>query len=228
VLLGNPNVDAVAVLIKSDCLEQCMNLFWEFEWCSMLHQSAANLVVHLFESKDDRAGLQKYFLVRCRLLERLMEAFEVPPKVSNDSTRSSLNTDIDASNKLKELLGVGEPPKDDGNEGMGDGGACPSYGGAVLAMKSLYRFEQLTSSVESERGSESSNDERDIDEDEAGVVVPVSDEYLMMMLIRPWKKNSKQKMPYLKIPTKIQDSSRRRIRDKDVRTMPLNSRTQVL
>jgi len=174
VLLGNPNVDAV--LIESDCLEQCMNLFWEFEWCSMLHQSAANLVVHLFESKDDRAGLQKYFLVRCRLLERLMEAFEVPPKVSNDSTRSSLNTDIDASNKLKELLGVGEPPKDDGNEGMGDGGACPSYGGAVLAMKSLYRFEQLTSSVESERGSESSNDERDIDEDEAGVVVPVSDD----------------------------------------------------
>ncbi|KAL7469085.1 hypothetical protein ACHAXS_009352 [Conticribra weissflogii] len=174
VLLGNPSIDAV--LIGSDCLEQCMNLFWEFEWCSMLHQSAANLLVHLFESKENRAELQNYFLVRCRLLERLMEAFDVSPKVSSDSTSSSATTDIDATNKLKKLLGVGEPPKADGNEELGEYGESPNYGGAVLAMKSLYRSEQLTSSLESERGSESSNEERDVDEDEAGAIVHVSDD----------------------------------------------------
>jgi hypothetical protein len=35
VLLGDPEVDAR--LVQSDCLEICLNLFWDFQWCSMLH-----------------------------------------------------------------------------------------------------------------------------------------------------------------------------------------------
>ena len=74
VLLGNPYVDQI--LCDSKCLETCLDLFWEFEWCSMLHQSVANLLVHIFEGANARAGLQEYFLVKCDLLSRLVESFE--------------------------------------------------------------------------------------------------------------------------------------------------------
>jgi hypothetical protein len=73
VLLANPHVDAV--LCQSDCLEICLNLFWTFSWCSMLHQSVANLLVHVFEGANERAQLQEYFIVKCNLLKRLMESF---------------------------------------------------------------------------------------------------------------------------------------------------------
>ena len=73
VLLGNTDVDAV--LCQSDCLEICLDLFWQFQWCSMLHQSVANLLVHVFEGANERAQLQHYFLIQCNLLQRLMESF---------------------------------------------------------------------------------------------------------------------------------------------------------
>jgi hypothetical protein len=73
VLLGDPNVDAL--LCDSDCLEVCLNLFWKFQWCSMLHQSVANLLVHVFEGANARAELQSYFMVNCNLLGRLMDSF---------------------------------------------------------------------------------------------------------------------------------------------------------
>jgi hypothetical protein len=73
VLLGDPNVDSQ--LCGSDCLEMCLDLFWKFQWCSMLHQSVANLLVHVFEGANTRAELQSYFLVNCNLLGRLMSSF---------------------------------------------------------------------------------------------------------------------------------------------------------
>ena len=73
VLLGEPNVDSL--LCGSDCLEVCLNLFWKFQWCSMLHQSVANLLVHVFEGANARAELQSYFMVNCNLLGRLMDSF---------------------------------------------------------------------------------------------------------------------------------------------------------
>jgi hypothetical protein len=73
VLLGDPDVDAK--LVQSDCLEICLDLFWEFQWCSMLHQSVANLLVHVFEGQNTRYDMQQYFLVKCNLLGRLMNSF---------------------------------------------------------------------------------------------------------------------------------------------------------
>ena len=73
VLLGNLDVDAA--LQSSDCLEKCLDLFWQFEWCSMLHQCIANILVHVFEGGLSRSGLQEYFLVRCNLAGRLMNSF---------------------------------------------------------------------------------------------------------------------------------------------------------
>ena len=74
VLLGNIKVDEL--LCQSDILQVCLDLFWEFEWNSMLHQSVANLLVHVFEGQNSRAILQKYFLQDCNLLQRLVESFE--------------------------------------------------------------------------------------------------------------------------------------------------------
>ncbi len=44
VLLAHPIVDEQ--LVKANSIQICLDLFFEFEWCSMLHQSVANLLVH--------------------------------------------------------------------------------------------------------------------------------------------------------------------------------------
>lgn len=80
VLLGDQSVDAH--LEESDVLEALLDLFWRFEWCSMLHQLAANLLVHVIKGGPERHGLQRYFLVRCNLLERLMGAFDAEGELS--------------------------------------------------------------------------------------------------------------------------------------------------
>ena len=72
-LLGDPDVDSK--LVQSDCLEICLDFFWQFQWCSMLHQSVANLLVHVFEGQNARYEMQEYFLVKCNLLGRLMDSF---------------------------------------------------------------------------------------------------------------------------------------------------------
>lgn len=84
VLLGESNVDSL--LCQSDCLEICLNLFWKFQWCSMLHQSVANLLVHVFEGANARSEMQEYFLVKCNLLGRLMDSFaEAVPSPEADN-----------------------------------------------------------------------------------------------------------------------------------------------
>jgi len=98
VLLGNPKVDAI--LCESDCLSICLNLFWEFQWCSMLHQSVANLLVHVFEGANERAELQEYFLVKCNLLGRLMESFEEPEEKKEEEKGKTLSDAVAALQKL--------------------------------------------------------------------------------------------------------------------------------
>lgn len=74
ILLGDPSVDAIMVK-QSRCLECCLDFFWEYEWCSMLHQSVANLLVHAFEGQNIRSEIQEFLLVKCNLMERLMDSF---------------------------------------------------------------------------------------------------------------------------------------------------------
>ena len=103
-LLGNSDVDHV--LCQSDCLETCIKLFWEFPWCSMLHQSVANLLVHILEGGNTRKKLQHYFIHDCNLMERLMKSFhgihtfsdgyvtnsqESIPNGNSDNDRHSIN-----------------------------------------------------------------------------------------------------------------------------------------
>jgi len=81
VLLGKEDVDHI--LCKSNCLEICLDLFWDFPWCSMLHQSVANLLVHVLEGGEERGELQRYFLYDCNLITRLMSSFHGVPANSN-------------------------------------------------------------------------------------------------------------------------------------------------
>eukprot|EP00934_Nitzschia_sp_Nitz4_P001368 Nitzschia sp. Nitz4//scaffold3_size479765//165626//168586//NITZ4_000068-RA/size479765-processed-gene-0.74-mRNA-1//1//CDS//3329550662//1368//frame0 len=115
VLLGDPNVDTK--LCESECLQCCLDLFWKFQWCSMLHQSVANLLVHVFEGANARAELQSYFLVRCNLLGRVMGSFvefaDVFPSkegetVDSPSTKETEAKESEASTDAKEKL-----PKED-------------------------------------------------------------------------------------------------------------------
>jgi len=74
VLLSIKQIDNI--LCGSECLQICLDLFWAFPWCSMLHQSVANLLVHVLEGGQDRVDLQIYFLTRCDLPRKLMDSFE--------------------------------------------------------------------------------------------------------------------------------------------------------
>lgn len=89
VLLGDPEVDYK--LIQSNCLEICLDFFWEFQWCSMLHQSVANLLVHVFEGQNARIDMQEYFLVKCNLLRRLMDSFDVEVHIASGGSVSGVS-----------------------------------------------------------------------------------------------------------------------------------------
>jgi hypothetical protein len=112
VLLGDPVVDAL--LCDSDCLEVCLDLFWKFQWCSMLHQSVANLLVHVFEGRNMRSELQTYFLVKCNLLGRLMNSFWegtedcIPSSanVSNEEPSQSLMDQKDGMDDVNAISSV--------------------------------------------------------------------------------------------------------------------------
>ena len=120
VLLGDPNVDAL--LCESNCLEICLDLFWKFQWCSMLHQSVANLLVHVFEGANARSELQSYFLVKCNLLGRLMDSFWDPEdrlseavmamKNVNDVRTSSVVSERGSDNSKDDVLPVSDDDVD--------------------------------------------------------------------------------------------------------------------
>mmetsp|Transcript_5487 Transcript_5487/g.8188 ORF Transcript_5487/g.8188 Transcript_5487/m.8188 type:complete len:1533 (-) Transcript_5487:580-5178(-) len=156
VLLGDVGVDEIVA--QSNCLELCLDLFWNFEWCSMLHQSVANLLVHVFEGGNDRVELQRYFIVRCNLLQRLIDSFE-DGSSGDDSGQCSVEEEggDETQNDKQEDKTIEE--EEEGVVFVGSGGEIdtgsasgPRYSDIMLALKN-YRSEQQTSSVESERGS---------------------------------------------------------------------------
>ncbi len=152
VLLGKKNVDHI--LCQSNCLEICLDLFWEFPWCSMLHQSVANLLVHVLEGGEDRSELQHYFLYDCNLMKRLMHSFNFSQNLDSEKLR-----DEDMS------------PPNISNENDAD------YE-SLLEMKNCQiDTSSGSSSLDAERGSITSEEENDIpgNTDETDLI-PVSDD----------------------------------------------------
>ena len=74
VLLASLEVDKV--LATSDVLKVCLDLFFDFPWVSMLHQSVANLLVHIIEGGVGRGLLQKVVVKDLDLLARLLNCFK--------------------------------------------------------------------------------------------------------------------------------------------------------
>lgn len=145
VLLGNETVDAL--LCKSPALELCLDLFWSFPWCSMLHQSVANLLVHVLEGGPERVDLQRYFINRCGLVRRLMESFDnVGP--------SPESTDPSAEAVLSQEASGG-----DGDAAASEGPNQPRYSEVMFALKEISDKQEHASSVDSERGSDVSEDD---------------------------------------------------------------------
>jgi hypothetical protein len=108
VLLGDPSVDAL--LCESNCLEICLDLFWKFQWCSMLHQSVANLLVHVFEGANARSELQSYFMVKCNLLGRLMDSFWEAAEDGSTAGRAGSEAGIpEAVMAMKGIGGISVP-----------------------------------------------------------------------------------------------------------------------
>jgi len=127
VLLGDPSVDSK--LCESKCLETCLDLFWNFQWCSMLHQSVANLLVHIFEGANARAELQSYFLVKCNLLARLMDSFWEGAESVLETSRSesafgnkSSSMDVEAGSSMEGAAAASEDGASAQNEDQQDDG----------------------------------------------------------------------------------------------------------
>ena len=144
VLLGDPTVDVL--LEQSDVLKKCIELFWEFEWCSMLHQSVANLLVHVLEGGADRIRLQEHLISHCGLLTRLMDSFDF-----GASPKPASSISLDGNARQSTAL-------HDSVEGRREGDRTNSgFGEMVLSMRDQYNLERHTmSSISGMQGSESS------------------------------------------------------------------------
>jgi len=153
VLLGCKEIDHI--LCQSKCLEICLDLFWEFCWCSMLHQSVANLLVHVLEGGVDRIELQYYFLYRCDLLRKLINSFA---KVSSSSNVKIEGLDSELPDNDVEDCLTGQHNSD-----------------AVFAMKN-YRRSDSGSSEETEADSSEEEPEMVIGDHANEDVIPVSDD----------------------------------------------------
>lgn len=76
VLLGDERIDECLVENGSDVVGAVCDLFWETEWCSALHQSVANMVVHVIEGRNKRHCLQNYLVNGYDILGSLLKAFK--------------------------------------------------------------------------------------------------------------------------------------------------------
>ncbi|GMI43050.1 hypothetical protein TeGR_g9501, partial [Tetraparma gracilis] len=83
VLLASPQIDAL--LAPSGILPACLDLFFSFPSCSMLHQSVANMLVHVIEGGRERRVLQKVVVGELDLLGRLLECFKKNDEVCGAS-----------------------------------------------------------------------------------------------------------------------------------------------
>jgi len=152
VLLGDPDIDAQ--LVQSDSLRICLDLFWEFQWCSMLHQSVANLLVHVFEGQNGRFEMQQYFLMNCNLLERMMDSFG--EAVVDTATPSS-------DNEVSAMTGSGElvVSEDDVDAAMEDAEDKAANAEELQTMEDIVQDKDTTEEVAEEK---SSPDETQTDE----------------------------------------------------------------
>ncbi len=73
VLLADSAVDAE--LASSKIFQTSLDLFFSMTWCSMLHQSVANLLVHIIEGGSGRKVLQTLIINDASLLTRLLDCF---------------------------------------------------------------------------------------------------------------------------------------------------------
>lgn len=145
ILLGNGKVDSL--LCQSPVLERCLDLFWAFPWCSMLHQSVANLLVHVLEGGAERVDLQRYCLEKCELIKRLVDSFETneqQPKTQEKEKLISTSSDT-------------EPPS------TAEVANQPRYSEVIFAFKESHISDQSTTgSVGAEAGSAVSEDDNDV------------------------------------------------------------------
>lgn len=171
VLLGSHRVDIY--LCQSDCLELCLDLFWRFQWCSMLHQSVANLLVHIFEGANKRIQLQEYFLIRCNLLGRLMNSFhpqQFGPINDNSTTFEPFIGSSSSCAEADNIQGFSIINK----EGNIISTADNSLSEVVLAVKEMSaEVMPTTSSVDTEGGSNSDDSNND---NNAMDIIAVSDD----------------------------------------------------
>jgi len=86
ILVNTQEIDSM--LIESNLITTCMDLFFAFEWSSMLHQSAANIIVNALEGGQSRYQLQCHIVQECRLLDRIIIVLE---RDENQSKQRHLN-----------------------------------------------------------------------------------------------------------------------------------------
>jgi len=124
----------------------------------MLHQSVANLLVHVLEGGEQRIDLQLYFLTRCNLPKRLIDSFD----------GASYSTAADDESKVEDLTNHSSNSMIDGKTGE-----KMTYS-AVLAMKN---FDQTSgsSSVDASVGSDATSgnetDEIPVSDDDVEVAI---------------------------------------------------------
>lgn len=86
VLLGEEEIDEILTAEDNgagDIIGLACDLLWEMEWCSGLHQSVANMIVHVLEGKNRRYHIQNYLINKYDLLKKLMNIFEKNEEIRN-------------------------------------------------------------------------------------------------------------------------------------------------
>ena len=74
VILESPEMDDL--LSSSAIIASCVRAFFKFSWCSLLHQSVANMLVHVIEGGNKRATLQDYLINDLGIIPMLLDCFE--------------------------------------------------------------------------------------------------------------------------------------------------------
>ena len=119
----------------------------------MLHQTVTNLLVHVFEGGEEKAGLQRFFLHGdsevsaknkndiscggCHLLEKLMGLF--CDSGGQESSDVNVRASGNATTAVEDATTTNNNLTNDGNDDNND--IEPRYGEVMLAMKTLYQLE---------------------------------------------------------------------------------------
>ncbi|CAM9269961.1 unnamed protein product, partial [Chrysoparadoxa australica] len=80
VKLDEPAADQA--LVDNGTINTCLDLFFAFGECSLLHEAVSNMVLTVLKG-DSRDLLQRHLIEDCQLLERLLEAADAKDRDSN-------------------------------------------------------------------------------------------------------------------------------------------------